>query len=464
MRLLCAAMLLVTFAACDELDNQNDNPGGGDNSDYSTLILGAWRVDQMTVNGQNMTPPDMQLSFYENCSGLMNGGGIDEHNEFTWAISGSNISVTTDNNQFTFVIDNLTATECSFHGNRIQIGENDITGDIVFHMIRIGGDNPGDPDDPDPGNLGVSAPIMLENTITSLKMRSQITGDLDTYLSQFPDYTFGFIISCDAPPSVDHNAVPCYNRDQDGTFTLLLSGLESGKDYMVAAWLRLTPESEPIVSSITVMSTINSLDPSVYWVDLGLPSGTIWAVMNIGASSPLEFGGYYAWGETQTKSTYSWDNYLYGHGSHQLTKYCYDPSYGLNGYTDNLTTLEISDDAAYGNPFGNARIPTKTEWEELVNNTTHVWLTEEGISGWKFTASNGNSIFLPAAGYKTTNVNDIYQTGHYWSATLGADGPDYAWQLGFTATQIGGDMQTMTRSQRWAGQSVRAVRSSADDK
>ncbi len=451
-RLLCAVMLFVSFAACDEMENENNNQQG--DSDYSTLILGAWKVDLMTVEGQNMTPPNMQLSFYENGSGLMNGDGIEEHNEFTWAISGNNISVTTDNNQFTFVIDNLTATECTFHGNRIQIGENDITGDIVFHMIKMGGDNPGDPD---PGNLGVSAPVMVENALTSLQMRAQITGDLETYLSQFPDYTFGFLVSCDAPLSIDHNAFPCTYHESDGTFTLLLTGLESDKDYMVAAWLKLTPESEPIISNTTIMQTLSNYDPSVYWVDLGLPSGKLWASRNIGANGPLDFGDYFAWGERQPKSTYSWDNYRYGHSSHELTKYCNDPDYGLNGYTDTLTVLEPSDDAALSNPFGYARIPTKTEWEEMVNNTTHVWTTVEGVNGWMFTAPNGNSIFLPAAGDKTSNVNDGNHAGHYLTSSLDLSSPNYIWQLGFTASQLGGDLQTMTRCQRWGGCSVRAI-------
>ena len=231
---------------------------------------------------------------------------------------------------------------------------------------------------------------------------------------------------------------------------------------MVAAWLRLTPDSEPIISNMTVMQTLNNYDPSIYWVDLGLPSGLLWASMNIGANSPIDFGDYFAWGEREPKSTYTWDNYRYGHGSHQLTKYCDDPAYGLNGYTDNLTTLETNDDAAFNNPFGNARMPTKTEWEELVNNTTHVWTSEDGINGWRFTAPNGNSIFLPAAGDMATSINGVNQTGHYLSSTLGSDGPDYAWQLGFTATQLGGDLQTMTRTQRRLGSSVRAVHAPED--
>ena len=461
MRFLCAAMLLVSFAACDEKDNQNDDSGdnGGGNTNYSTLILGNWQVDMMTVDGMNVTPSKTTLGFNADGSGKL-GLNETEYSAFTWSINGSTINITADKINFAFTIDSITATECGFHGSFIELAGESMNGDIRFHMTKIsGGDNP---DDPDPGNLGVSTPIMLENTTTSLMMRAQITGDIDIYLSQFPDYTYGFLVSCDAPLSIDHNAFPCNYHDADGTFTLLLTGLEPTKDYMVAAWLRLTPDSDPIISNMTVMQTLNNYDPSIYWVDLGLPSGLLWASMNIGANSPIDFGDYFAWGEREPKSTYTWDNYRYGHGSHQLTKYCDDPAYGLNGYTDNLTTLETNDDAAFNNPFGNARMPTKTEWEELVNNTTHVWTSEDGINGWRFTAPNGNSIFLPAAGDMATSINGVNQTGHYLSSTLGSDGPDYAWQLGFTATQLGGDLQTMTRTQRRLGSSVRAVHAPED--
>ena len=89
------------------------------------------------------------------------------------------------------------------------------------------------------------------------------------------------------------------------------------------------------------------------YVDLGLPSGTLWATCNIGANTPEEYGDYFAWGETQTKDTYSWSTYQYANGTFwqdpQLTKYCTDANYGYNGFTDNLTTLQASDDPATAN-------------------------------------------------------------------------------------------------------------------
>ena len=83
------------------------------------------------------------------------------------------------------------------------------------------------------------------------------------------------------------------------------------------------------------------------YVDLGLPSGTLWATCNVGASSPEEYGDYFAWGETETKEDYGWNTYKWCEGiEFQLTKYCYDSSYGYNGFTDYKRELDLEDDAA----------------------------------------------------------------------------------------------------------------------
>ena len=134
------------------------------------------------------------------------------------------------------------------------------------------------------------------------------------------------------------------------------------------------------------------------WVDLGLPSGTKWYSCNVGVTTPWEYGDYFAWGETTTKDYYDWSTYAYGTGENALTKYCNNADNGLNGFTDGLTTLESTDNAATTILGSGARTPTQAEWQELVDNTTSEWTTMDGVYGRKFTASNGKSIFLPAAG------------------------------------------------------------------
>ncbi len=190
------------------------------------------------------------------------------------------------------------------------------------------------------------------------------------------------------------------------------------------------------------------------WVDLGLPSGLLWATRNVGATSPEDYGDHFAWGETTPKSVYDWSTYIYCNGSwNRLTKYCSNSGFGYSGFTDNLTILQPGDDAATANYGG--RTPTKEEWEELMNNTTSIWTTQNGVNGRLFTGTNGNSLFLPAAGYRAGSSFSYYRgSGFYWSSSLNTDDPDYAWYYHF-----GSISQNMYADSREDGHTVRAVRS-----
>jgi hypothetical protein len=190
------------------------------------------------------------------------------------------------------------------------------------------------------------------------------------------------------------------------------------------------------------------------WVDLGLPSGLLWADRNVGAENPEDYGNYYAWGEIAPKDVYNWSTYAYGNAAHELTKYCSNSEYGLNGFTDSLTTLEPSDDAATVNIGGGARTPTKDEWQELMDNTTSTWTTQNGVYGRLLTGSNGKSLFLPAAGIRFSSSPDYAgKYGFYWSSALSMDCPSDAWYVGF-----GSGRQDVDYSYRDDGFSVRAVR------
>jgi hypothetical protein len=185
------------------------------------------------------------------------------------------------------------------------------------------------------------------------------------------------------------------------------------------------------------------------FVDLGLPSGTLWATCNIGATTPEGYGDYFAWGETTPKSTYSWSTYKYGSPSSTLTKYC---------SIDNLTTLLPEDDAATANWGNSWRMPTKEECEELYQKTTHTWTTQNGVEGRLFTASNGNSLFLPAAGFRTDD-NHTGGSGSYWSSSLLTIYPYNAWSFYF----ISYDAYMRDGRSRFYGLPVRAVRSSGQN-
>ena len=193
------------------------------------------------------------------------------------------------------------------------------------------------------------------------------------------------------------------------------------------------------------------------WVDLGLPSGTLWATCNIGASKPEGYGNYYAWGETSTKSTYNWGTYKYANGDYdKLTKYCNNSDYDNNGFTDKLTTLQSGDDPATANWGSGWQTPSKAQWDELLSNTTNQWTTKNGVKGRQFTSKkNGQTLFLPAAGSRWgSELNYAGSYGYYWSRSLYTDNPSYAWYLYFHS----GSCRMGSGRSRSSGFSVRPVR------
>ncbi len=196
------------------------------------------------------------------------------------------------------------------------------------------------------------------------------------------------------------------------------------------------------------------------WVNLGLPSGIKWASCNVGANQPEDYGNYYAWGEVTPKDDYSWSTYKYANGSlSTLTKYCSNASYGNNGFTDNKTTLDLEDDAAYMNWGGNWRMPTSVDVDELLDNCTWTWTTQNGVNGYRVTSkTNSNSIFLPAAGYRNgTSTLYVCYYGDYWSSSLYESNPHNAWYVNFGLDLEGGRYYYS----RACGFSVRPVLSSS---
>lgn len=208
------------------------------------------------------------------------------------------------------------------------------------------------------------------------------------------------------------------------------------------------------------------------WIELGLPSGTKWAPCNVGGENPEDFGDYFAWGETQPHYTveydttwldgyedgYAWSNYRYCQGNEStLTKYCNNANYGYNGFTDDLVTLEASDDAASVNWGGGWCMPTGADFQELIDNCDTTWTVRNGISGMLFTSrNNGNSIFLPAAGYYSgDDIIEAGSFGNYWSSSLlYTEGYPYgAWYFHFDSDH----RYYVDYDERKGGRLVRAV-------
>ena len=189
------------------------------------------------------------------------------------------------------------------------------------------------------------------------------------------------------------------------------------------------------------------------YVDLGLPSRLKWAKCNVGAEKETDAGLYFAWGETTgytasqvgTDKHFSWSDYKYGNSDSNLTKY---------NQSDGKTVLESTDDAASQIMGGDWRMPTKGEFQELLDNTTKEWTQVNGVNGFKFTGSNGNYIFIPAAGScYDGSVGYVGNYGYVWSSSLGTSSPSNAWYLNF-----GSGSCSMNGYYRYLGYSVRGVR------
>ena len=187
-------------------------------------------------------------------------------------------------------------------------------------------------------------------------------------------------------------------------------------------------------STINVNVTINGHK----FVDLGLPSGTLWAETNVGASTPYEDGDYFAWAETKPKSRYSLDN----------------QTSNVNKYKDGKTTLDAADDAATANWGSSCRMPTTTEMKELKDKCTWTWKSNyNGASGYLVKGSNGNSIFLPATGLRDEEDFVFHGTeGNYWSSQTLKIGKYGAEHLSFS-----NDYFDILYSNSYMGYTVRPV-------
>jgi len=198
-------------------------------------------------------------------------------------------------------------------------------------------------------------------------------------------------------------------------------------------------------STVSSGSATTGTDNGHEWVDLGL--SVCWATMNVGASSPGDYGDYYAWGETSTKSVYSMNKY-WNAADYKWTKYCSDYRYGT---VDNRKELDSDDDVAHVKWGGNWRMPTIEELRELKEKCKWKWSKID--EGYKVTGPNGNSIFLPAAGHLGSSLDEAGSYARYWSRTLSEIFQGNACNLRFRSKGV-----ETGSSKRDFGFSVRPVR------
>ena len=262
---------------------------------------------------------------------------------------------------------------------------------------------------------------------------------------------FGFYVGTGIDTKTDANGYYFIEFENDDSYSYRMdigkAGYHYVRGYSVDRWI--ASQQHDVV-----------MTKKEEYIDLGLPSRTLWANCNVGTNKPEGLGDYFAWGEVTPKTTYSWANYLHCNGAaDQLTKYCNDPAYGYNHFTDTLTVLERPDDAGWCNFDSNKgpRLPSKEQWQELYQNTTHTWTTLNGAEGVLFEASNGNSIFLPAAGMRHEDGNTVgIEHGYYWLNSFDEGNPTSAWNfmIGSDLDAIGNSTATAPRN---IGFSVRPV-------
>ncbi len=224
------------------------------------------------------------------------------------------------------------------------------------------------------------------------------------------------------------------NKTEDGTgtgsFTSNITGLAENTTYYVRAYAtneKGTAYGEE--KSFTTNGSINGYE----WVDLGLPSGLKWATCNVGATTPEGYGNYYAWGEITTKESYNEFN-------------CTTYGQQISDFSGNAAY-----DAARANWGSTWRMPTKVEMEELENNCTWTWTTQNGVNGYRVTGPNGNSIFLHAAGWCIgSSRNFVGEICSYWSSTPDESSINHAYALYFP-------LHSVNCYNRYYGHTVRPV-------
>ena len=285
---------------------------------------------------------------------------------------------------------------------------------------------------------------IITSQATNITSTSAIIGGDVTDDGGFNVTERGVVYSTSKSPTTANTKVT--NGNGLGEFTCNLTDLKDGTIYYVRAYA-INAKGTAYGEEVSFMTL--SLNGHEY-VDLGL--SVKWATVNVGASSPEDYGDYFAWGETEPKDVYEMSTYKWCNGSStSLTKYNTSSSYGT---VDNKTQLDLSDDAARANWGGAWRMPTDAEQAELRNNCTWTRTSQNGVDGYKVTSkSNGNSIFLPAAGFRySKSLHHEGSNGVYWSSSLSTDYPSRAWYVGFNSSD-----ELRNYESRGNGYSVRPV-------
>lgn len=270
--------------------------------------------------------------------------------------------------------------------------------------------------------LQLSVPVLIASVVidspTSVTINGQISQNGGSEITEC-----GVVYSTSHNPTTANNQIKSDDSNSEGLFTCQITGLQRNATYYARAY---AINAKGIGYSLEI-----SFKPDHPCVDLGL--SVKWATYNVGATKPGEYGDYFAWGETTPKSSYASSTYT---------------------YSSTPGVLPLSNDAARANWGGSWRMPTEAEQDELGTKCTWTWTAQDGTYGCKVTSkSNGNSIFLPAAGYRyESSLSGAGNYGEYWSSSLYAGDSRSAYYLFFHSGSLDWRYQ-----RRYYGSSVRPV-------
>lgn len=263
-------------------------------------------------------------------------------------------------------------------------------------------------------------------TISDIEMKSAVVSYVAHYPQDTDGYSFKVLVSEDPTPTKDNSREYSCTTSDRKNYSASITGLWGGKTYYCRPCVWQGIYTYGPIKSFKTEEWAEKAGTIGQAVDLGL--SVLWADHNVGASSPSEIGGFYAWAETGEKNEdYWWDNYKYAYGElltdswnyyRLVSKYCDTQGYGQ---VDNKLTLESCDDAAsvkWGNGWFT---PTGLQWMELIDNCTVEASLQNGIKVYVLTSKvNGNHITLPGGGILMKNQfeSPYSENGYYWTADV----------------------------------------------
>ena len=258
-----------------------------------------------------------------------------------------------------------------------------------------------------------SIPTVSTSKVDMVTLNSAIVYGQVVEDGGFPITEYGFCYSTSPSPTIEDVKLICENSVISFSYNIV--NLQEGTKYYIRSYAQ-NEKGITYGEELCFSTKVRTYHNGYEYVDLGL--SVKWATCNVGANTPEEYGGYYAWGEIETKSTYDWTTHKY-YDSTTKTFLKYNDWWHQGGVHDFKTTLDRSDDVAHINWGGNWRMPDEDELRDLRNNSTLAFCTQNGIPGYRITSTiNGCSIFVPASGKKVgQQLEEVGSAAYLWSAT-----------------------------------------------